>query len=248
MNKLPTVLIMTPFRNEDHSVSHYVKGLRNLDYPHELIEIFWLENDSTDNTLQLLRDALPTIPFKTTLDSVLILGGVKKEPRGGYWKDLRYGSPRVDAWLHIWNKMFFPMIREKTQDYVLMWYADAVAPPNVIHEYLKVFDEYPAGWVGGSLSRREPRLPTIPSPVESPWPTEIVNTENITRCRLTGHVWLMPRDAAMDCELRINPPEIHLSIIECLEKKGLYVYYQPSVYLKHVSTDGSIHYPEPPWK
>jgi len=243
---LPSVLIISPFRNEDHSVSHYVESLKRLDYPRELVEVYWLENDSTDDTLRLLKEAQPTIPFETTLNSIVILGGVKKEPPGGYWKDLRYGSPRVDAWMVIWNDIFFPLIREKKQDYVLMWYADAVPPPNVIHEYLKVFEECPAGWVGGSLPRRVPH-PQIRSDVESPWPIEIVGIDKVTRCRLTGHVWMMPREAASECTLYLTPPEIHLSIIECLEKKELFVYYQPSVYIQHVSTDGKIHHPEPPW-
>jgi len=245
----PTILIISPFRNEEHSVPHYLEALRKINYPHELIDVYWLENDSSDNTLALLKEAENDFDFNSlTLDPVIILGPVKKEPPGGYWKDLKYGSPRIDAWMVIWNKIFFPLIRESTQDYVLMWYSDAIPPPNVIQEYLKVYEEHPAGWVGGSLPRREPRLNHIQSPVESPWPTEIVNVKKVTRCWLTGHVWLMPREQVKDCRLYLNPPEIHLSIIDCLEAKGLYVYYQPSVYMAHVSTDGKIHHPEVPWR
>ena len=246
---LPTILIISPFRNEEHSVPHYLKALHELDYPPELIDVYWLENDSSDRTLELLREAEHDYDFKSlTLNPVVILGPVEKRPPGEYWKDLTYGSPRVDAWMVIWNDLFFPLIRESKQDYVLIWYSDAIPPPNVIHEYLKVVEEHPVGWVGGSMPRREPRLNHIQSHVESPWPMEMVSASKPTRCRLTGHVWLMPRAEVADCTMYLTPPEIHLSIIECLEKKGLYVYYQPSVYLQHVSTDGKIHHPEPPWK
>jgi len=246
---LPRILLISPFRNEEHSVPHYLEALRKLDYPPELVDVYWLENDSSDNTLALLREAEHTFTFNSlTLNPVMILGPVKKRPAGEYWKDLTYGEPRISAWLFIWNNIFFPLIRENTHDYVLMWYSDAVAPPNVIHEYLKVAENYPAGWIGGSLPRREPRPFIIRSKVESPWPMNIVNAKKPTRCQLTGHVWLMPREAAGKCSLYLEPFEIHLSIIEGLEKQGLYVYYQPSVYLPHVSTDGIIHHPEPPWK
>jgi len=248
--KLPRILIISPFRNEGHSVFHYLMALHDLDYPPELLDVYWLENDSSDNTLELLRKHEHSYDFNSlTLNPVMILGPVEKRPPGEYWKDLTYGSPRIDAWMVIWNDIWFPLIRESDHDYVLMWYSDAVAPPNVIQEYLKVMDEYPAGWVGGSLPRREPRLPHITSHVESPWPVDIVNVDKPTRCQLTGHVWLMPRAEVADCTMYYRgPPEIHLSIIECLEKKGLYVYYQPTVYLQHVSTDGKIHHREPPWK
>ena len=245
---MKSILIITPFRNEEHSVPHYLKSLKALDYPPELIDVYWLENDSSDNTLALLRAAKDDFDFNSlTLNSVKILGPVKKQEPGGYWKDLRYGSPRVDAWLVIWNDIFFPLIRKSTQDYVLMWYADALPPPNVIQEYLKVYEKYPAGWVGGSLPRRVPRPDYVKSPVESPWPYDVVRAKKVTRCQLTGHVWLMPREPVKNCVLALNPPEIHLSIIECLEKKGLYVYYQPSIYIPHVSTDGKIHHPGAPW-
>ena len=255
---MKSILIISPFRNEDHSVSHYLKALKALDYPPELIDVYWLENDSSDNTLSLLQAAKDDFNFKSlTLNSVKILGSVAKRPPGEYWKDLRYGSPRVDAWLVIWNDIFFPLIRESTQDYILMWYSDALPPPNVIHEYLKVYKKYPAkakvrfsaGWVGGSLPRREPRPAYIKSPVESPWPIHIatMRRQEVMRCQLTGHVWMMPREVVKDCVLALNPPEIHLSIIECLAEKGFYVYYQPSVYIPHVSTDGKIHHPRVPW-
>ncbi len=248
---LPTVLIISPFRNEDHSVPHYLKALAAIDYPHELIDVYWMENDSSDNTLKLLENSKDSFNFNSlTLDPVIVIGQVKKNKPTDYYKDLSYGLPRRNAWMTIWNDIFLPKIRESTQDYVLMWYSDALPPPNVIHEYLKVFKDHPAGWVGGSLVRRLPLRPNMRSHVESPWPMKIMNAKKITRCELTGHVWMMPRDAiaASECNLHPAPREIHFSLIYCLEKQGLYVYYQPSIYMPHVSMDGKVHHPEPPWK
>ena len=244
---MDSILLITPFRNEEHSIPHYLKALKTINYPPELIDIYWLENDSTDNTLALLQEAKDGFNFNSlTLDSIRILGPVRKAAPSGYWKDIKYSRARLKPWMVIWNDSFFPLIRKSAQDYVLIWYADAIPPPNVIHEYLKVYEEYPAGWVGGSLLRREPRPPHIRSRVESPWPIEVATKNEVTRCELTGHIWLMPRESVENCALHINLKEIHLSIIECLEEKGLYVYYQPSVYMHHISMDGKIHHPEAP--
>ena len=244
----PRILLITPFRNESHSIKYYLKGLKALDYPHELIDVYWLENDSTDNTLQQLEEAKTTLDFNSvTLESILILGGVKKQPPGGYWKDLRYGLPRKNAWMVIWNDIFIPLIDKSDHDYILIYYADVITPPNLIDEYLKVIENYPAGWVGGSMHRRHPNI-AIRGPVESPWPVNIVHNTEPTRCQLTGHVWLMPREPLKDVKFYYVVEEMHLSILHHLEKHGLYCYYQPTVYLQHISTDGINHNPENPWR
>ena len=90
---MKSILIVTPFRNEEHSVPHYLKSLKALDYPHELVDVYWLENDSSDNTLALLQAAKDDFNFNSlTLNSVKILGHVPKRPSSGYWKDLQYLS------------------------------------------------------------------------------------------------------------------------------------------------------------
>lgn len=82
------ILIVTPFRNEDYSIPHYLRALKEIDYPKDLIDLYWLENDSSDKTLSMLQEAKDGLPFKsTTLESIDILGPVKKHEPGGYIKD-----------------------------------------------------------------------------------------------------------------------------------------------------------------
>lgn len=235
---LPRILIVTPFRNESCSISHYLKSVKNVDYPKKLIDLYWLENDSSDDTLKLLKEAKPKMPFNSTiLKPIKIHGPTQKREPGQYVKGSRKRARK--AWLVIWNKYFLPLVRRTDHEYVLFWYADAVAPPTVITEYLKVFDEYPAGWVGGKMHRRYPRHEEI----LSPWPRSLgaQRVNHPHECLLTGHVFMIPRTPLCKCRFYSVAKEMHYSIIHGLNKQRLKVFYQPTVYIEHVSTDGKIH-------
>lgn len=237
---MKSILILTPFRNEDHSIPHYLKALKALDYPLELIDVYWLENDSSDNTLELLEGAKNSFNFNSlTLESVKILGSVKKRAPSGYVKDIDYGRGRIKSWLIIWNKYFLPLIRKSNADYVMAWWADAIPPKDVITQYLLNFKEVKdVGWIGGKMYRRFPRH----NQILSPSPKSSFASKKIVRCKLTGHVWMMPRKPLAECKFASIGDDIHTSLIQCLEKKhGLYTYYNPKIFIEHISNDGKVH-------
>jgi len=239
------ILILTPFRNEEHSIPYYLEALKSLNYPPELIDVYWLENDSSDNTLRMLKDAKPEMPFNsTTLESINILGSLKKRPPGEYFKDIGHSlSARVRArkttWPVIWNNHFLPLIRKSHANYVLAWYADVVAPPNTITEYLKVFkSKKDVGWVGGAIYRRYPRANELHCPI----PRRLASSKQIVKVTYIGHCWMCPRKALAKTKFyNAEGHDTHMSLINELCKQGLHVYYQPSIFLKHVSTDGKIY-------
>lgn len=244
----PKILLITPFRNEAHSLPHYLTALYHLEYPPELIDTYWLENDSTDNTLEMLRSALNQMPFrKTVLQYINLIGGAKKRAPGEYCKDMEYTvSLRSAPWMQIWNDYFLPRIRKSKTDYVLMWYADSIPPANVVTEYLEVFKEkHDAGWVGGGIYRRRPREKELRCPI----PTDKAYSDKVEEVTYISHCWMMPREAAAKLSMWDIVPQImcgpirdiHMSLIEGLKKQELRVYYQPSVFLQHVSTDGIIY-------
>lgn len=246
-----SILILTPFRNEDNSISLYLQSLKSVEYPRDQIDVYWLENDSTDKTVQMLKDAQSHMPFrKTMLKSVRIVGPVKKSPPGGYWKDLPYSEDRVSSWLVIWNQYFTQAIRESEADYALFWFADIVVQSNVIKEYLKVFKARPdAGWVGGAMHRRYPRQKELSSPwlFGRPAPVRenayVTPPSKITEVDTTAHCWMMPREVFED-ELEARSQfrwDWSTAITDQLRERGYKVYYQPSVYIKHISTDGKIY-------
>ena len=233
------ILILTPFRNEEHSVPQYLAAIKKLRYPPELIDLYWIENDSSDNTLTLLKEAQPKMPFKsTTLKSMKVHGPVKKQKPGGYRKDMGYGPARCASWLVIWNKYFTPLIRRSKADYVLCWWADAIPPQNVITEYLGVYKKYSdAGWVGGKMYRRFPRHDKI----LSPWPESLFNSKKVVKCKMTGHVWMMPRKEVAKCTFSRIGRDMHMSLVLGMKKLGLQSYFNPKVFIHHISNDGKIH-------
>jgi len=240
----PKILILTPFRNEDKSISQYVESIKSLQYPKDCIDLYWLENDSTDQTLEMLTKAKETMLFSTTtLESVNIIGPVEKKPPGEFVKDIGYGEKRIVSWLNIWNKYFFPTIRSSDADYVLPWYADTVCDSNVISELLKVFNvKKDAGWVGGAIHKRYP----FHTQLRSPLPAALAFSKEIVEAQYTGHVWMMPKlplegMSFFEPKVVTNPPDIHQCLIIQLKDKGLKVYYQPTVFLKHISSDGKIY-------
>ena len=239
-----TILILTPFRNEDHSILMYVNALKTLDYPKELIDVFWLENDSSDKTLEMLEQQKETLQrfHSVTLETDSFKERtVHKRRPGAYWKDIPYGGHRRGGpWLQIWNKYFLPLARASTVDYILIWFADAIPPENVITEYLKIFEVFhDAGWVGGECHRRHSREYQLCSPK----PRKAAHSTEPTRVKMTAHVWMNPREALSKCKFHSvkGATDMHFSLMRGLNDQGLYAYFQPSVYIKHISTDGKIY-------
>ncbi|MDD5061358.1 MAG: hypothetical protein PHN44_03640 [Candidatus Marinimicrobia bacterium] len=235
----PKILIISVFRNEAHAIPHYLKSLESISYPHDLLDVIWLENDSSDTTYYLLRAGMEKLKtLKIQLIQTTILGSVAKNTEFSYTKDIPYGKERIKPWLCLWNEHFIPEISKSKCEYVLIWFGDCVAPPNVIQEYLKVYERYPdCGWVGGEMWRRHPRE----NECISPWlygnrvPTEITKVPFAA-----SHCWLGKRQYFEGVEFQYHKADMHLSLIEQFAAKGLSVYFQPSVKLRHVSTDGKI--------
>jgi len=241
-----TILIVTPFRNEDHSIPYYIEVLNNLTYPHDLIDVYWLENDSTDNTTEILMQHYDKHDFRNLcFDSVDILmkKPVKRKP-GAYWKDIPYRVRRRGiAWLAVWNDYLMPAIQKSSCDYVLVWFADGIPPADVIEEYLKIFNEYDdAGWVGGGMHRRHPKHNEICSP-RPRWP---LAKGEITEVRITSHVWMNQRGLLEKCNFRRveRSTDMHMSLSRDIANMGYKIYYTPDVYIYHVSTDGKIYNPQ----
>lgn len=250
----PRILILTPFRNEEASIPFYMNALEALDYPRDKLSLYWLQNDSSDNTSEILGLWLKARQFGKKLSIRLcdatIIGPVDKQPPGGYVKDIPYGPQRGPPWSIIWNEYFLPAITRWDGEYVIVWMADCVPPPDAIWEYLKVFETHTdAGWVGGAYHRRYPRHQELQSPIglnkRGKFHTE-ATVRSITKpikCRLICHFWMMK--AAPLCTATFSGEtqgiDVHMCLAKHFEDHGLYVYYQPSVYVKHVSSDGKIY-------
>lgn len=51
----PVICIATPCRNRSWVISRYLDGIYAINYPKDKIILYWLVNDSTDNTFEILK-------------------------------------------------------------------------------------------------------------------------------------------------------------------------------------------------
>lgn len=135
MHPQATVLILTPVKNAADCVDSYVKGIRSLDYPPELLSLGMLESDSTDDSFALFQQALAALDQK--LDSARIW---KKDfhfhiPDGiPRWDPVIQGKRRA-VLARSRNHLLFRALRE--QDWVLWLDADVIEyPPDLVQRLL----------------------------------------------------------------------------------------------------------------
>ena len=53
----PTISIIVATRNEERNIARLIKSVRNFDYPKNKIELIVVDNDSTDNTLKIVKES-----------------------------------------------------------------------------------------------------------------------------------------------------------------------------------------------
>ncbi len=59
--------IVVPFRNEAENLSQLLKSLNALEYPKHLFEIILVDDASEDNSVEIVKNLLDTIPTKTEI-------------------------------------------------------------------------------------------------------------------------------------------------------------------------------------
>lgn len=172
MNSLAYVpiLVCTPFNNEEQSIDLYIRSLIDIDYPKELIDLVWVENDSVDNTWGLLRKYENILKQKYNYHSLTLVRqdyGLKKfgkstaldfmENRAGKNK-VKTMPEKIERGKRLCKiyHYFFDQLQPEHK-YIMFLFADVVVPMQVIKRYLEVFRDYPdAGWVGGVHHKRFP--------------------------------------------------------------------------------------------
>lgn len=85
--QLPKISIVIPCFNEEEQIISKLENIRRLDYPQELLEVFFVDGGSADNTLELLSRAIKeSEPYK-----------IVKCPRPGKIRQLNYILPALKS-------------------------------------------------------------------------------------------------------------------------------------------------------
>jgi cellulose synthase/poly-beta-1,6-N-acetylglucosamine synthase-like glycosyltransferase len=67
--ELPSVSIVICARNEEKNIRRCIKSLAALDYPKDRLEIFLVDDESEDSTLQIMHEMTEDIPFFRVLST-----------------------------------------------------------------------------------------------------------------------------------------------------------------------------------
>jgi len=109
-NKLPTVTIMVPCWNEERTVAKTIKSLLALDYPKNKLQIFAIDDGSTDGTWNIIKrfEKNPQVQ-------------IFKKENGGKHTALNHGLDYIDT------------------DLVGCLDADSFVHPNALKEIVRIF-------------------------------------------------------------------------------------------------------------
>jgi hypothetical protein len=164
------ILVCTPFNNEEQSIDLYIHSLLNIDYPKELIDLVWVENDSVDNTWVMLQKYARELKKKYNYHSLTLVRqdyGLKKFGKSTtldyisnqagknvvttYPEKIERGKRLCKIYHYFFDQL------QSEHKYIMFLFADVVVPMQIIKRYLEVFIDYPdAGWVGGVHHKRFP--------------------------------------------------------------------------------------------
>ena len=59
--------IITPFRNEAENLPYLINSISDIDYPKELFEIIFINDDSTDSSVEIIHQFIANSPINITL-------------------------------------------------------------------------------------------------------------------------------------------------------------------------------------
>ena len=158
LNKKHHIFIGMPACNEEKTIGFSVNSIFSLDYPKDLLDVLIIENNSSDNTWESIKHLVEIAKSKYNFHSFRAIqmtafyGNLPKvKDNGGM-----LAIPRAEHLCSILNKILDESIQYNS-DFCLMFMSDVIAQPNIIEEYLKVFEyRYDTGVVGGVHHRRFP--------------------------------------------------------------------------------------------
>jgi UDP-GlcNAc3NAcA epimerase len=152
------IFIGIPVCNEGGAIERCIAAILQLNYPKELLDILFIENNSSDNSWEILQEAVK-ITKETynyhSFEAIQDWGNYDKIPKGKEeWGTI---SPnRAIHLCHILNRIM-DEAKDKHCDFCLTIMADSIVRRDTILYYLKVFEyRYDAGWAGGVLHKRFP--------------------------------------------------------------------------------------------
>lgn len=111
--------IVVPFRNEAENLALFLKSIAHLNYPKDLFEVLLINDESTDNSVELIEEFLSKKPVSKFRNNIVIINNVRHT-----------NSPKKDA------------ITIAIQHAKFDWIATTDADCKLPKYWLDVFDGY----------------------------------------------------------------------------------------------------------
>jgi len=131
MNK--KILIACPVQNREWILDHYLQHIYNIDYPKHLISLYFIINNTNDNSREKLQD------FKDKHQSEYSHITIEIDNCDINFKDNRSMKTRMEhtyTWLsHLRNKIIRQCVK-RNHDYLLSCDSDILVPSNIIKKLL----------------------------------------------------------------------------------------------------------------
>ncbi len=108
---LPTVTIIVPAWNEGNTTVGTINSILNLDYPPDKLDVFFVDDGSTDNTLQIAKDVFGNNPRVK----------INTKPNGGKHTAMNLG------------------MKESTSEIIGCLDADSFVEPNALRDMIPYF-------------------------------------------------------------------------------------------------------------
>jgi len=135
MNK--TVLVSCPVSNRDWILPYYLEHIKNINYPKHLIHIYWIVNNSKDDSLKMLQQ------FKLENNDQYASIEIALENSSTYFEDERTTETR-EKFTYSWLSTLRNMVLRKTvklgADYLFSCDCDILVEPDIIKNLME-FDK-----------------------------------------------------------------------------------------------------------
>jgi glycosyltransferase involved in cell wall biosynthesis len=136
----PTVTIGCPVRDRANYLPTYLKCVYDLDYPKENITLLFVENDSTDNTYDIL--------YQYKFENSNLYNRIKIEKYNQFTpKDIRTSNIREKYTYHSLSKLRNYWLAQVKTDYALSCDSDIMMKPDTLTKLINHKKDYVAGLI-----------------------------------------------------------------------------------------------------
>ncbi|KAF6565451.1 glycosyltransferase family 2 protein [Paenibacillus sp. EKM202P] len=235
-----TVTIAMPVRNREWILDEYLKSLLNLNYPTNLIEFIFVINDSTDNSLNILKKFKKQNKDKYRNIKIEVYNRNAPVDK----RDLNIRNNFI--YTHLSKLRNYIMSKTKT-DYLMFIDTDILIQPDIINNLLKHNKDIVSGliWNGYVVRPEKPYLyPNIMKLNNKGYFEHIVNNQvknaplvsspTLMEVDLTGAVILLSRKVYKSVKYGFHPQGEDAYFCKMAQNKGFELFCDLSVFSNHI--------------